>query len=416
MRTSRPSSGGGDREASLWADPGAGCCFETLLAKHTARMVPGTIPDSNSDRLSRRSRFSHLDCGDREPDDQSDGFGCASGIEGPSIEDRREIIFESGSKSDIIGSQLLAVRIEMESSVPPTRQYATSDGQLRPEENSDKSLPGGPTVQPVVPAVFLQTPTKSRDLLDIVSKVAGIALPVLLFFATYSVNRGQAALQQAEQSQSRNEQQLAHAMDKLAGLGDSSVSVRAAAAKWLRSDALIGNLDGKIVPALLPYLYSECDATVFRITRDAALIAAKNEESDVIDKLKSIKLPACIAQASNAESAPPTPTANPGGSHLTQASHYVDVGCGEQASATMFVPVPSQLSSSQKIQSASASIVSVANLGQGSMARVVNLTDAGDAAGANVTYSVVGQPRGFLGNCPGGGHATIVTTFSIGPK
>jgi hypothetical protein len=38
------------------------------------------------------------------------------------------------------------------------------------------------------------------------------------------------------------------------------------------------------------------------------------------------------------------------------------------------------------------------------------------ASVVNVSYGFNGQDKDFLGNCPGGGHATVVVTFTVARK
>jgi hypothetical protein len=59
----------------------------------------------------------------------------------------------------------------------------------------------------------------------------------------------------------------------------------------------------------------------------------------------------------------------------------------------------------------SASLVNVDNLKDFS----VSVLDHTDET-ARVEYRLVGLDRQFLGNCPGGGHGTVVTNFVIGAK
>jgi hypothetical protein len=87
------------------------------------------------------------------------------------------------------------------------------------------------------------------------------------------------------------------------------------------------------------------------------------------------------------------------------------VGCGQINSGILDVPVPTTLQEAQKVQSVSASLVNTDNLKTQSVA-VVQF----DNTGAKVKYLLEGLDRQIFGNCPGGGHGTIVTNFVIGPR
>ena len=76
---------------------------------------------------------------------------------------------------------------------------------------------------------------------------------------------------------------------------------------------------------------------------------------------------------------------------------------------TLQVPLPTNLKPGQKLDRAEASLVDTSNLKAGSSAEVL----AQSANGAIIKYTLIGLDRQLLGNCPGGGHGTVVTSFVV---
>jgi hypothetical protein len=88
-----------------------------------------------------------------------------------------------------------------------------------------------------------------------------------------------------------------------------------------------------------------------------------------------------------------------------------NVDCGGGNSNTLHVPLESTLSNDYTVQSARATIEDTSNL-QSANAQVVSQ----QADGVDVQYSYRGLNRELFGNCPGGGHGTLVVQFQLSPK
>jgi hypothetical protein len=96
---------------------------------------------------------------------------------------------------------------------------------------------------------------------------------------------------------------------------------------------------------------------------------------------------------------------------VSEFRQYLDVDCERVNQNTLTVPIDSALSSQFKVQSAVAGIEDTSNL-KGSSATIKGT----DSNSATVTYSIVGLDRQLFGNCPGGGHGTLVVRFQLVPK
>lgn len=75
------------------------------------------------------------------------------------------------------------------------------------------------------------------------------------------------------------------------------------------------------------------------------------------------------------------------------------------------MPIDSNLSAQFKVQSATATIQDSSNLKEVRADVVRTEPDA-----AVVQYSIAGLDRQVFGNCPGGGHGTLVVRFQLVPK
>jgi hypothetical protein len=91
---------------------------------------------------------------------------------------------------------------------------------------------------------------------------------------------------------------------------------------------------------------------------------------------------------------------------------YFDVDCERTNSRNDFrVPIDTTLAAQFRVGSATASIQDISNLKQASASVLRTDQDA-----AIVQYSIVGLDRQVFGNCPGGGHGTLVVQFQLAPK
>lgn len=97
---------------------------------------------------------------------------------------------------------------------------------------------------------------------------------------------------------------------------------------------------------------------------------------------------------------------------VSEFRQYLDVDCNRvNASSELRVAIDSGLASQFRVQSATATIQDSSNLKE-AQADVLRT----EPEAAFVRYSITGLDRQFLGNCPGGGHGTLVVRFQLAPK
>lgn len=288
-------------------------------------------------------------------------------------------------------------------------KHTVSDGRQAAGSHSSPPQSGTPATS----SASVNTPTK-RDFLDIASKIMAMIIPVAIGWATYNLSNQQWQTQQRQYQNTIQEQDRSRVMDRLLALGTASSSDRLTAAKALRSYADLNRLDAASLPGLLPYLKSECDESVFSTEKQAALQAARNartpksqDERDLLAGLNAIeRSPQCPAQPPPSSSTPQAVA-----TVVSAPPQYFDVGCGEEKAGVLRVPVPAQLQSNQKVVSVSATLANIDNL------KSWNVTVAEhDDNAATVRYSLIGLDRQLFGNCPGGGHGSVVTNFVLGPN
>lgn len=252
-----------------------------------------------------------------------------------------------------------------------------------------------------------------RDFLDVASKVMAMIVPVVIGWATYNLTNQQWQTQQRQYQNTIQEQDRSRVMDRLLALGSASSPDRLTAAKALRSYADLNRLDAASLPGLLPYLKSECEETIFGMEKDAALQAARNakppnsqEQQQLLAGLSAIERSAQCPPPGPASATPPAVT-----TVVSAPPQYFNVGCGEEKAGVLRVPVPAQVQGNQKVLSVSATLANIDNL------KSWNVTVADhDESAATIRYSLIGLDRQLFGNCPGGGHGSVVTNFVVGPK
>jgi hypothetical protein len=132
---------------------------------------------------------------------------------------------------------------------------------------------------------------------------------------------------------------------------------------------------------------------------ERALLKDHTEQTDITD---------CSSTAE--PTAPPTtPPLQP---RISEYRQYLDVDCARtNSNPNLFVPIDSSLSAQYTVQSAMASIQDSSNI------KDVNVNVVGTQPnGAIVQYGFNGLDRQLFGNCPGGGHGTLVVRFQLIPK
>jgi hypothetical protein len=117
----------------------------------------------------------------------------------------------------------------------------------------------------------------------------------------------------------------------------------------------------------------------------------------------------CLTLSEPTPPGPVPPTPQPKSSEYRQ---YLDVGCESQNSASgMFVQIDTNLRNQFEVDTATASIQDTSNL---KVAQA--MVQAKKPDGVLVQYAIVGLDRQVFGNCPGGGHGTLVVQFQLKPK
>ena len=134
---------------------------------------------------------------------------------------------------------------------------------------------------------------------------------------------------------------------------------------------------------------------------ERARLRANSRDTDTAD-CAAITEPAVVT-------APPI---SPPVARVSEFSQYFDVDCNRvNGNSALNISLDSTLALQYKIQSATAEIRNPSNLKD---ARASIIKIAPDSVTAD--YAIVGLDRQLFGNCPGGGHGTLVITFHLEPK
>jgi|HubBroStandDraft_6_1064221.scaffolds.fasta_scaffold35516_3 hypothetical protein len=97
---------------------------------------------------------------------------------------------------------------------------------------------------------------------------------------------------------------------------------------------------------------------------------------------------------------------------MSEFRQYLDVDCQRtNSNPGLFVPIDSGLSAQYTVQAATATIDDAANI-KDVQVKVLSV----QPNGATVQYGFNGLDRQLFGNCPGGGHGTLVVRFQLIPK
>jgi hypothetical protein len=224
--------------------------------------------------------------------------------------------------------------------------------------------------------------------------------------------------------------------------GSEHAAPKRAAARAIAEYAQQSRIYPPATSILLDYLEKESDpkthcylhAAIDRGLTVKPPAGAQSGEGNSLDiateraRLKADTKPTDIADCSAVLEAPPAPGGPGAGARTTTPPHpaaqlqprvsewrqYLDVDCARtntNANGGLFVPVDNALTAQYTVQSATAQIVDASNI-KDIQATVVNI----QPNGATVRYAMSGLDRQFLGNCPGGGHGTLVVRFQLVPK
>lgn len=258
------------------------------------------------------------------------------------------------------------------------------------------------------------SPGRIHSAIDNAAKIGTVLIPIVLGLATIFVTKHQQTLQLDLQSQqyrtTMDEQNKARVLRHLVGLGDPSPTNRMISAEALQAYASINRMDMSFLPALLVYLKQECDPGVADIIRATAVSITRGQQANVSKQLEQERGDqTCTSAGGESRSVIASTPASASTQIVSGQPHYFDVGCGEVNSNTLQVPLPINLKPGQKLDRTEASLVDRSNLKAGSSVQVL----AQSANGATIKYTLIGLDRQLFGNCPGGGHGTVVTSFIV---
>ena len=292
--------------------------------------------------------------------------------------------------------------------------------------------------------------------------IGAIVIPLMLYMIDCNNNkagellvRKQIDIQQQSKNESAAEADNHQAIQLLSDLGtrigSEQLPQRRAIAEALLGYSTLGRLYHPSTIAVIDYIKRECDATTHDLLRQAvegalnqtpknavipscgdksvdgetsagcakrkkdALTAVKSDNDGDREKLnegESMREQVC---QSGHLPASVEPTAAVLSQYLKNAPRtfrqYVDVGCGETNQATLQIPLTDDESKNLKLAGQpSAHFEGVSNLNWDNIDKIDVAANV-----INVTYSIRGLDRQLFGNCPGGGHATVVVEYQLTP-
>jgi hypothetical protein len=292
--------------------------------------------------------------------------------------------------------------------------------------------------------------------------IGAIIIPLMLYMVDCNNNkagellvRKQIDIQQQTKNESAAEADNHQAIELLANLsthiGKDDLQARRAMAQAVLGYANQGRLYHPSTAVAADYLRLECDEAAYQLlaqavarallqtpknatipscgdksTADETLVSCSDRRKKALKavaddqvsdrtRLRQAELDR-IKMCPGATSAVPADAAGvlnesmgPGARTFRQ---YLDVGCAETNQGSLNIPLSDEESKTLKVDSvAKAHFEGVSNL---------NWTDAkawadadGDQIGAS--YRIRGLDRQAMGNCPGGGHATLVVEYQLVP-
>src|SRR5579863_954032 len=263
-----------------------------------------------------------------------------------------------------------------------------------------------------------------------VDVVGAVVLPLLLFFVS---QKGQEAGDTLQRQSSRhaaadadNHQAIQLLADMGSRAGSDQLPQRRAMAQAVLEYANQGRLYHPSTVVAIDYLGRECDAETFqqlhKAVERALLVTPKsvdpsNEEYKKTDQTDRGNYDTQLLAAAEQSQAAACAAVNPAVAavELPKISffrQYVEVGCGATTSNSLTLPLSSEDQAKYQMADPKAYLEGISNLKSHSETATV----AADHESAVVSYSIVGLDRQLFGNCPGGGHATLVVESHLQPK
>lgn len=320
-------------------------------------------------------------------------------------------------------------------------------GDCSQMEHSHEQEQAAPLVQPEADPPPLLSAYKGQrmaamrswfreHLLDLVIAIAAIAGIWIAIYIPRSIDQQDSKERSHSEATLLAENQTAEVDRLIAGsLGETESSAlpgRIAAARALAEWSNQGRVYSPATNILLDYLADEADPKVHCYLALAISTALthdnpawtyddeqtggdqgnhkkeKSDETKRFNKLvhKDTDLANCAVVGNRAE---PVLALAP---RTYEFRQYEAVDCQAQNTNGAFpVQLDSVLSAEYLVESATATVQNQSNL-KFSEAHVVSVSELG----AIVSYQLIGLDRQFLGNCPGGGHGTLVVNFQLKPR
>jgi hypothetical protein len=272
---------------------------------------------------------------------------------------------------------------------------------------------------------------------DVITALLTIAGLWIAYKIPLSLNDQDSAERLKGERSARFEADLGQINQLVAGVlgedGSEHIAAKRAAARAISEYAQQGRVYTPATSILFHYMEKEADAKTHcylhaAIDRGLAVkppalgAGARSEEGVALDEagwsmLITVERSRLVALTRTtdtadcsaiAEAAPEAPPPQP---RISDFRQYLDVDCSRVNSNSLRIAIDSSLSSQFKVQSATATIQDSSNLKE-ARANVVQT----DPDAAIVSYSIEGLDRQLFGNCPGGGHGTLVVRFQLVPK
>jgi hypothetical protein len=277
----------------------------------------------------------------------------------------------------------------------------------------------------------------SEHSVDVITALLTIVGLWIAYKIPLSLNDQDSAERLKGERSARFEADLGQVNQLVAGVlgeeGSEHIAAKRAAARAASEYAQQGRVYTPATSILFHYLEKEADPKThcylygaidrgLTVKPPALGAGARSEEGAALDEsgwatLVTVERSRLVALKRSTDTADcsaiaePVPVISPPQPRTSEFRQYLDVDCSRVNSNSLRVAIDSGLSTQFKVQSATATIQDSSNLKE---VRANVLRTDPDAA--FVEYSISGLDRQVFGNCPGGGHGTLVVTFQLVPK
>jgi len=289
--------------------------------------------------------------------------------------------------------------------------------------------------------------------------IGAIVIPLLLYMidcnsknAGDNLVRQQLDLQQLSMKQAAADADNHQALGLLADMGTRTGDERRAIALAMLEYSMQGRLYHPSTAVVVDYLKRECDATTYGLLyqavqeglrhipknapspscdeEDKDSKAAKNcqktkseaqaqvdsdtnHDKNLLAEAQRARSNAC-AQTNYATQAVANILSQYSGPGPRTFRQYLDVGCAETNQGILPIRLSEEEQNTLRVVSVTKPhFEGVSNLNWGNAEQP---TIAPDGNSISVPYAIRGLDRQFLGNCPGGGHATLVVVYQLAPR